>query len=119
MRQYPRRRRDPHGRAAYAFALITARRSRLAGRLLQFGGLVVIELFRPRISRPGAHPLPVALKSRTWLQRAEHHAETDLRADIEIGGAETIAHQIIDRGDRRFKRAYSLGEIAVAHHPLA
>src|SRR5215471_5123303 len=74
-------------------------RSVLARRFFQFGGLLVIELCRARVGRPGADPLPIALESGAPLQHAEHHAETNLRTDIEIGGAEPITHQVIGSRD--------------------
>src|SRR5579864_764646 len=79
----------------------------------------VVALFGAHASRPGAQPLPVLGKCWPFFDGAEHHAETELRADIEIGGAETIANQVIAARDCGFERIQDGFDAAVTDHALA
>ena len=57
----------------------------------------VVELSGARIGRAGADALPILLEGRPFFDGLEHQAKADLRADIDIGGGELVADQIIAR----------------------
>src|SRR5580700_5635429 len=87
------------------------------------GGLLlcrlrIVKLLGAQASRTVAEPLPILLEGRTLFDHSEHHAEADLRADIEIGGSETVAGQIMSARHGVFQRFQGQREISVAHHPL-
>src|ERR1700730_5628879 len=88
------------------------------------GGLLLchlrfVKLLGAQASRTVAEPLPILLESRTLFDHSKHHAEAELRADIEIGGGETVAGEIISPRHGVFERIEDQRDISVAHHPLA
>src|SRR3984957_7473565 len=92
-------------------------RSPSAGGLL-LGHLRVVKLLGANTSRTAAEPLPILLEGRTLFDHSEHHAEADLRANIEIGSSETVAGQIMSARHGVFERFQGQREISVTHHPL-
>src|SRR5260370_16766946 len=64
-------------------------------RLLLLGDQGVVNRPRTRRRRPRADARPIALEGRTLLERAEHQAKADLRAQIDVGGGQGIACEIL------------------------
>src|SRR5580693_7869497 len=81
--------------------------------------LRIVKLLGAQISRTVAEPLPILLEGRTLFDHSKHHAEAEVRADIEIGGGETVASQIMSPRHGVFERFQDERVVAVSHHPLA
>ena len=69
---------------------------------------LVVDLARPKRRRARFHERPIALERRTLVDRAEHHAKSDVRPDIDVRRGEAVAGDllgavelILDRGERR------------------
>src|ERR1700722_17914044 len=59
-----------------------------AVRLLHRRHRGIVEFFRPNAGRTVADALPIFLEGRALFDGAEHHAEADMGADVDIGGRE-------------------------------
>ena len=72
---------------------------------LRLGHQRVVELVGADRGRAGLEPAEIVLEDRPFLDRAEHHAPADLRADIDVGGGELVAADIGAVGDSAWSRA--------------
>src|SRR5260370_41834873 len=79
-------------------------------RLFLLGDQGVVNRPRARRRRPRADARPIALEGRTFLERAEHQAKADLRAQIDVGGGEGIACEILALRHRLLERVEHIGE---------
>src|SRR6185437_14701557 len=94
-------------------------RLRRLGRIeTKLGRLVIVDLARALVGLARGQPVAVAKKAVALGEHSELHREHDLRTDIDVGGGEAVAadviakaQELVDNGDRALIAA-------VAEHPL-
>src|SRR5579862_7931398 len=57
----------------------------------------VVDLPRPHGRRAVHEAADIALESGALLERAELHPPAEMRRDVEVGGGETVAHEVAVR----------------------
>jgi hypothetical protein len=86
---------------------------------LPFGQQRVVDGPRAQRGGPGAQGRPIPFEGGPPLDRAELHAPTDVRAEVQISGREAVADQVLAPGQRAFERVQHRGQAPVPRHALA
>src|SRR5258708_9091626 len=79
----------------------------------------IVDLAGTHCRRTIVDSLPIALEGRPLLERAELHAEADMRSDIHVSRGEAVADKIVAARYRRLQHVEHRVEAAVADHSLA
>src|ERR1700757_1261913 len=69
---------------------------------------LVIDLTRALRRRTRAQKIPITLERGPLVDRAEHHAESDMRPDISVRGGEAIACNVLGAVELIFERGERL-----------
>src|SRR5205814_587963 len=85
---------------------------------LLIGRQIVIDFLGALESSAGAETSDVAFECRALFERTELQTEADMRADIDIGGGETVAHEVITLRYRGLERVHHVLIGPVTDHPL-
>src|SRR4029079_9902176 len=84
---------------------------------LRHGG--VVELPGPDRRRPGGEALRVGPEGRAVLDAAEAQAEVQVSADVDVGGGEAVAGDVLAARHRGLEGVHHPAEVAVTDHAPA